>query len=204
MQREGFHAVSTILALGFVLIGGLAFGDVGSRSDVRQTAGSVEAEAADVRLFVREGVGARGADLARFKDEMLNEQLPALRQKVGALEMAVRALEDGPDDPQEGGVAVTVESCVSKWKKLFAADKYLFWAVVRTEPGIRIEAIDVRDPRDGDMDPVRIPESRDRDDGRPGLEYDIHDSFKTWGSRAELVVEDAGGREYSRAFTCEQ
>ena len=118
--------------------------------------------------------------------------------------MAVRVLEDGPGDSADGRVEVTVESCVNKWKKFLAADKYLFWALVKIEPGVQIGAIDVRDPRDGDMDPVRIPEGRDRSDGRPGREYEIHDSFKTWGARAELVVEDTEGREYTRAFACEQ
>jgi hypothetical protein len=117
--------------------------------------------------------------------------------------MAVRALQDRPEDSAGGGIDITVEICVNKWKKFLAADKYLFRAVVNVEPGIQIGAIDVRDPGDGDMDPVRIPEGRDRADGRPGREYEIHDSFKTWGSCAELVVEDTEGREYTRAFACE-
>jgi hypothetical protein len=101
-----------------------------------------------------------------------------------------------------GGVQVVVESCLTKWKKLFAADKYLFRAVVSIDPDVQIRVIDIRDSEDGDMDRVRLPEPRARGDGKPGSEYEIYDSFKMWGSHAELVVEDSEGREYVRAFVC--
>ena len=88
-----------ILCLGQILFAALASANVGSRMDVRQAAGSFDAEATVVRLFVRENVGANGRDLSRFKDEMLNEQIPALHEKLEALKMAIQILEDRPEAP---------------------------------------------------------------------------------------------------------
>jgi len=192
------------LCLGQILFAALATAEAASRSDVRQAAGSLDAEVTVVRLFVRENVGADGRDLSRFKDEMLNEQLPALHQKLEALKVAIQTLEDEPEPPSDGAVQILVESCVNKWTKLFATDKYLFRAIVTIDDGVEISKIAIRDPDDGDMDLVRIPPVRDRSDGQPGSEYGIHDSFKTWDSHAELVVEDSNGREYSQAFACEE
>lgn len=204
MGREQLKLLLFILCLGQILFAALASAKVGSRIDVRQAAGSLDAEVTVVRLFVRENVGANGRDLSRFKDEMLNEQIPALHEKLEALKMAIQILEDRPEAPSDDAVEILVESCVNKWTKLFATDKYLFRAIVTTEHGAQISKIDIRDPKDGDMDVVRIPAARDRSDGQPGGEYEIHDSFKTWGPRAELVVEDSNGREYSQAFACEK
>lgn len=192
-----------VLYLGLILVAGSAFGDAGSRSDVRQAAGRLETDATEMRLFVRENVKARGADLEHFKEAMLGEQIPALRHRIDTLEQAVRALEDAPVVALGEGVEITVENCWNGWKKIFAADKYFFRAVITVDPGLEISEMAVRDLKNQDMDAVRIPEGQHRSDGKAGREYAIYDSFKVWGSNAELVVEDQDGREHIRTFSCE-
>ncbi len=191
-----------VLSLGLILTAGLAYGETGSRSDVRQAAGFLEAKATGVRLFTRENVGSRGADLENFKEEMLSERIPALRREIDTLQQTVRALKDGPEPALAGGVEIVVESCWNKWKKLLAADKYLFRAVVAVDPGIQISEMAIRDLENKDMDATRIPNAVDRSDVKAGVQYEIYDSFKAWGSKAELVVEDQGGHEHTRTFSC--
>jgi hypothetical protein len=192
------------LCLGLILTAGPAFGKAGSRADVRQAAGYLEAQTTNVRLFVRENAGSRGADLEGFREKMLTEKIPTLRRELNNLQQTVQALTDGIESTLGEGVEIVVESCWNKWKKILAADKYIFRAVVTLAPGMQISKMGVRDPKNQDIDPVRIPAANQRSDGQPGEEYVIGDSFKTWSSKAELVVEDQNGREHTRAFSCRE
>ncbi|MEZ4218734.1 MAG: hypothetical protein R3E88_19840 [Myxococcota bacterium] len=146
---------------------------------------------------------ARGDALEALRRELLDERIPELALRLDALREAAGALRDEAPALARDGVELAVESCWPKWRRWLAADKYLFRALVRVDDGVALRSLAVREPSNGDLDLVRIPAARPRDDGEAGVQYEIFDSFKTWGARAELVAEDARGREHAVAFECE-
>lgn len=188
-------------SLAFAVASSASEGD--TRSALRRSAGNLEARAADTRAFVGAEVNARGAELESARAALLDERIPALQRDLDALRAAVVALEDAPLRAGAGGIEVAVDSCWPKWKRFLAADKYLFRAAVRVDEGAVVRGMSIREPANGDVDLVRVPAPKARDDGKPGQLFEIYDSFKIWGSEAELVVEDANGVEHVTAFECD-
>jgi len=177
--------------------------DADSRTVLRRAIGDLEARAAQTRVQVRERARDRGAALEGLRRELLDERVPELERQLARVREAVENLRDDEPAMAAGGIELVVESCWPKWHRWLAADKYLFRAVVRVDEGTSLRSLSVREPSDGDLDLVRIPAARARDDGRAGEQFEIFDSFKIWGVDAELVAEDTTGREHAVAFDCD-
>lgn len=174
-----------------------------TRDELRRTIGDLEARAADTRTYARERVVLRGEQLEAFRKSMNEEQIPALQRDLDALRAAVVALRDDAPRLADHGVEILIDSCRLKSRSWSGADKYEFRAQVRVDPDITVRSMTIRDPADGDLDLVRIPPSEARDGARGGVDYEIYDSFKVHGDEAELVVEEATGREHANRFRCE-
>ena len=181
MRRRTLVDRSLVAAIALV---GATAAVADTRDELRRAVGDLEARAAHTRALVREGARLRGEELERFRARLNEELIPALERDVAHLRERVAGWRDEPLVASGIGVEIAIESCWPKWSKWFAADKYLFRALVRSDTGVEIRSMAVREPSNGDLDRVRIPQAAARGDGRPGNEYAIYDSFKIWGRRS--------------------